>query len=63
MASPEPTCNSGSKHVDPAPDAFVGDLDAALCEEILNVAIAEREAKIHPDGALDDVGGKAIATV
>jgi hypothetical protein len=27
--------------VDPAPDGYVGDLDAALCEEILDVAIAE----------------------
>lgn len=62
-ASLQPTCDAGSKHVDPAPDAFVGDLDAALCEEIFNVAIAEREANIHPDGTLDDVGREAVATV
>ena len=49
--------------MDPAPDGFVGDLDAALCEEILDVAIAEGEAEIHPDGALDDVGREAVAKI
>ena len=62
-ASPQSTRNSWSKHVDPAPDGFVGDLDTALCQEILDVAIAECEAQIHPDGALDNIDREAVATI
>jgi hypothetical protein len=57
------TSDHGSKHVDPASDGFVGSLDTALCQEILDVSIAEGEAKIRPDGALDDVGRETVATV
>ena len=49
--------------MDPAPDGFVGDLNAALCEEILDVAITEGEAEVHPYGALDDVGREVVATI
>ena len=60
-AGPQPTRNTGSERVDPTPDGFVGDLDAALCQEILDVAIAEGEAPLHPDDALDDVRHEAVA--
>jgi hypothetical protein len=62
-ASPQSTRNTWSKDVDPAPDGFVGDLNAALCQEILDVAIAECEAEIHPNGALDNIDREAIATI
>ena len=41
----------------PAPDGFVGDLDTAFGEQILDIAVAQREAEIQPDGVLDDLGG------
>jgi len=41
----------------------VCDLDAALGQELLDIAEAEREAQIHPHGALDDVAWKAVARI
>jgi hypothetical protein len=41
----------------------VADDDAALGEEILNVAKAEVEAEIEPDGVGDHVGREAVATI
>jgi hypothetical protein len=32
--------------------------DAPLGQELLDIAEAEREAQIHPDGTLDDSRGK-----
>jgi hypothetical protein len=49
--------------VNPAPDCFGGVLNAALCQEILDVAMGERESEVHPDRSPDDVGGTKIATV
>jgi hypothetical protein len=33
---------------DPSPHRFVGDIQSALCEQILDVAITERETHIKP---------------
>jgi hypothetical protein len=41
----------------------MADDDAALGEQILNVAEAEVETKIQPHGVRDDLGRKAIAMV
>jgi hypothetical protein len=41
----------------------VGDRDAPLGQEFLDVSEAEREAQIHPDGTLDDVAREAVAGV
>jgi hypothetical protein len=41
----------------------VRDLNAPLGQELLDISEAEREAEIHPDRTLDDVGREAIARV
>jgi hypothetical protein len=34
---PQATRNAGSERVNPAPDGFVGDLDAAIGEDVLDI--------------------------
>jgi hypothetical protein len=38
-------------------------IDAPLGEHILDVAVAQSEAEIEPDGLLDDDARKAVAAV
>jgi hypothetical protein len=45
----------------PSPHRFVGDIQTARREQIFDVAIAEREAHIKPNGVPDDPGGKLVA--
>jgi hypothetical protein len=45
----------------PSPHRFVGDIQTALRKQIFDVAIAEREAHIKPNGGPDDRGGKLVA--
>jgi putative transposase len=43
--------------------AFVREIDPALGEQVRDVAIAQRELEIQPDGVLDDLGRKAMAAI
>jgi hypothetical protein len=43
----------GSKLPNPAPRRLVGDLDAELGKQVLNVTVAQREAEIEPDRVHD----------
>jgi len=45
----------------PAPDRLVGDLEPTLGEQVLDVAKAQREAKVQPDRVPDDLGWKTVA--
>src|SRR5712692_3927038 len=47
----------------PLADRLVADDDAALGKEILNVAKAQVEAKVQPDGVGDHLWRQAVATV
>ncbi len=47
----------------PAADRLVGHIDATLSEHILDIAVAQSEAEIEPDGLLDDDARKAVAAV
>ena len=53
----------GSKMIDPSSDGFIGHGDPALSQEIFDVAKAQREADIQPDGLLNDHRRKAIAAI
>src|SRR5262245_8741566 len=44
----------------PLADGFMGDVDAALAQELFHVAIAQREAIIEPDPVANDLAGKAV---
>ena len=47
----------------PAPHRLVGDVEPALGQQILDVAVAQGEAEIEPDRVLDDLGRKAMAAI
>ena len=46
----------------PSPHGFVGDIQSALGEQILDVAITERETHINPNGVPDNRGRKVVAS-
>ena len=43
----------------PQPDRFVGHREAALGQEIFDIAKAHTEGVIQPDGVADDLGGES----
>jgi hypothetical protein len=45
----------------PSPQRFIGGIHPAFREQIFDVAMAERETDIEPDGAPDDRGRKLMA--
>ena len=47
----------------PLADSFMGDVDAALAQELFHVAIAQRETRVEPDAMADDLAGKAVVFV
>src|ERR1700676_4791863 len=47
----------------PAPNGLVGDHNAPLSQEQLDIAQAEAEHMVQPDSMADDLGGKAMASV
>ena len=53
----------GSELAAPLSNRLVGDHDSPLREEIFDVAKAEAESVVEPDGVADDLGGEAVASV
>ena len=47
----------------PEPNCLVGDRDATLGEEILDITEAEREPMVQPDSMADNLGRKSVASV
>jgi len=45
----------------PVPNRLGRNLDAALCQQILNVAKRQRESGLEPDRMLDDLGREAMS--
>src|SRR5262249_27096003 len=47
----------------PLTDGFMGDVDAALEQELLHVAITQGEAVVEPDAMADNFAGEAVVFV
>jgi hypothetical protein len=61
--APKFSGEQGSELQNPAPHGLVGDIQSALGEQILYVAIAQGEAKVEPHRMLDDNRRKAVASI
>ena len=46
----------------PSPDRFIGDIQPALGQQILDIAKAEGEAKVQPHRMPDDVRRELVAS-
>jgi len=47
----------------PLADGFMGDVDPALEQQLLHLAVTQREAVIEPDPMADDLAGEAVVLV
>ena len=63
MTSPEAPGVGTAEGVAPVPDGFVSDGDAAVCEEVLDLAETETEPVVEPDGVADDDRREPIAGI
>ena len=45
--------NRRAEFQNPSSDRFIADINASFCKHFLNVTIAQREAKVEPNGSLD----------
>src|SRR6202045_107398 len=62
-APPQLACDPGPEFQHPAPHRFIGNLQAALGEEFLHVAVAQCEPEIKPDRVLDDRRREAMPAI
>ncbi len=53
----------GSELAAPRSNGFIRYGDATLREKILDIAKAQREPVVEPNGVADDFGGKAVASI
>jgi hypothetical protein len=60
---PKPPRVGHTERLAPVPDGFVRHRDAALGEEVFDVAEAEREPVVEPDGVADDRGWEPVAGI
>ena len=61
LSTLEPASVCRTERDAPQPDRFVGHREAALGQEIFDIAKAHTEAVIQLDGVADDLGGKAVS--
>jgi hypothetical protein len=57
----QPSRNRRAELQHPTPHRFIGDVEPALGEQFLHVAVAQRKAEIEPDRVLADLGRKTMA--
>src|ERR1700730_8593781 len=60
---PQLACDPGPEFQSPAPDRFIGNIQAALGEELLDVAVAECEPEIKPNRVLDHRRREAVPAI
>ena len=63
LSSPQSTRIRWSKLPAPGSNGFVGYGDATLSEKVLDIAKAQSEPMVQPDGMADDLGWKAVASI
>jgi hypothetical protein len=63
MRSPELSGRGDAKLCGPAANSFIGDIDATLGQQILDILKAQRKSEMQPDGMLDDLGRKTVAVI
>jgi hypothetical protein len=62
-ALPQPARDRRAEFQHSAPHRFIGDVEPALCQKILYVAIAQGEAEIQPYRVLDNSRRKPMSAV
>ena len=60
---PEPPRVREAEGFAPVPDGFVRDGDSAVREKVFDVAEAQGEAVVEPDGVADDGGRESVAGI
>ena len=63
LSSPQSRSIRWSKLPAPGSNGFVGHGDATLGEKVLDIAKAQSEPMVQPDGMADDLGCKAVASI
>ena len=63
LSPPQSTSIRWSKLLVPGSNGFVGYGDATLREKVLDIAKAEREPMVQPNGVADDFGWKPVASI
>ncbi len=61
-----PTQSAGvgrSEFLTPVSDRFIGDKDSSLGEQVFYVSKAQGEPMVQPDGMVDYLGWKAVASI
>jgi hypothetical protein len=61
--TPEPPCVGRTESLAPVPDGLVRHCDGALGEEVFDVAEAEGEAVVEPDGVADNRWREPVAWI
>jgi hypothetical protein len=59
----QPSRDRGTEFQHPTSHRFVGDVESALGQQLLDIAVAQREPKIEPDRVLDDLGREPMAAI
>jgi hypothetical protein len=59
----QPSGDRRAEFQHPTPHRFIGEVEPALGEQLLDVSVAQGEAEIEPDRVLDDLAGKAMAVI
>ncbi len=63
LATLERTGVLGTELQTPQSDGLVSDDDPPLCQEILDISKAQKEAVIEPDGVADDLRRESVSAV
>jgi hypothetical protein len=63
VLSLQSACVNGTELDAPKADRFAGDRDAAFCQQVFDISMAQIEAIVEPDSVGDDVGRESVSFV